>query len=103
MEKKEHSHVKHFSFKNVTGDMLIKDVTGKVLPAFDVLKNAVKYLVSHLVGDLDRYGTCVEQREIKWVLTVPGTWTQTATSIMKLCIMSEFKQLAVNSIRKCVR
>ncbi|CAG2244434.1 unnamed protein product [Mytilus edulis] len=62
--------------------MIIKDVTGKILPAVDVLKLAVKYLVNHLITTLEKQGRDIRHDEMNWVLTVPDSFT--ATDILKL-------------------
>ncbi|XP_063411133.1 heat shock 70 kDa protein 12A-like [Mytilus trossulus] len=70
--------------KDVTDDMIIKDVTGKTLPASEVFRLSIKYLVSHLIQTLDKRGEGVGHEDLKWVLTIPSSWTETAKHIMKL-------------------
>lgn len=64
--------------------MVIKDVTGKTLPASEVFKWSIKYLVSHLIQTLDKRGKCVRHNDLQWVLTVPSSWSENAKHIMTL-------------------
>ncbi|XP_063411135.1 heat shock 70 kDa protein 12B-like [Mytilus trossulus] len=70
--------------EDVTDDMIIKDVTGKTLPASEVFKLSIKYLASHLIQTLDKRCEGVRHDDLQWVLAVPSSWTETAKHIMKL-------------------
>lgn len=63
--------------------MVLEDITGKTLPAFDVFKLSIKALVNHLLETLDKQGTGVKHDEVQWVLTVPAIWTDTAKQFMR--------------------
>ncbi|XP_076088281.1 heat shock 70 kDa protein 12B-like [Mytilus galloprovincialis] len=69
--------------KNITSTMVLEDITGKTLPAFDVFKLSIKALVNHLLETLDTQGTGVKHDEVQWVLTVPAIWTDTAKQFMR--------------------
>lgn len=63
--------------------MVLEDITGKTLPAFEVFKLSIKALVNHLLETLDTQGTGVKHDEVQWVLTVPAIWTDTAKQFMR--------------------
>lgn len=63
--------------------MILEDVTGKILPAFDIFKLSIEALVSHLTQTLQKRGTGVKNDEVRWVLTVPAIWTDTAKQFMR--------------------
>lgn len=64
--------------------MIIKDVTGKTLPASEVFKCSIKYLVSHIIQTLDMHGIGVGLNDLQWVLTIPSSCSETAKHIMTL-------------------
>ncbi|CAG2202369.1 unnamed protein product [Mytilus edulis] len=72
--------------KNITSGMLLEDVTEKKqLPAFDVFKLSIQYLVNHLLDLLEKQGNLVKHNEVRWVLTVPAIWTDRAKKFMRSC------------------
>ncbi|XP_076081761.1 heat shock 70 kDa protein 12A-like isoform X1 [Mytilus galloprovincialis] len=72
--------------KNITSGMLLEDVTEKKqLPAFDVFKLSIQYLVNHLLDVLKNQGNVVRHNEVRWVLTVPAIWTDRAKKFMRAC------------------
>lgn len=72
-----------YNNKNIKADMLIEDLTGKSLPAIDVFSSSIKALTSHLKNELELKGTGVLEDDIKWVLTVPAIWSETAKLFMR--------------------
>ncbi|CAC5406610.1 unnamed protein product [Mytilus coruscus] len=72
--------------KNITRGMMLEDITGtKRLPAFDVFKLSIQYLVNHLLETLKTRGNVVRHNEVQWVLTVPAIWTDRAKKFMRSC------------------
>ncbi|XP_063436246.1 heat shock 70 kDa protein 12B-like [Mytilus trossulus] len=72
--------------KNITSGMMLDDITGtKRLPAFDVFKFSIQYLVNHLLDILKTRGNVVRHNEVQWVLTVPAIWTDRAKKFMRSC------------------
>ena len=61
----------------------IEDVTGKRLLAIDVFAMYIKALKTHLLNRLDYGQHIIEPHEIKWVLTVPGIWDDSAKLFMR--------------------
>lgn len=72
-------------FQNITSTMVLEDITGKTLSAFDVFKLSIEALVNHLFETLDKQGTGVKHDDVQWVLTVPAIWTDTAKQFMRSC------------------
>lgn len=78
------------NLQNEDSDMMLEDVTGKIVPAIDVFALSIKALVNHLMYTLTQ-GTGVTLDDIQWVLTVPAIWTDNLmqfmrTSSEKVCI-----------------
>ncbi|XP_052068180.1 heat shock 70 kDa protein 12A-like [Mytilus californianus] len=69
--------------KNVSREMILKDITGKSMPAIDVFALSIMALKNHLISYLVTKGTGVESRDIRWVLTVPAIWTDNAKYFMR--------------------
>lgn len=69
--------------KNVSREMILKDITGKSMPAIDVFALSIMALKNHLMSYLETQGTGVEARDIRWVLTVPAIWTDNAKYFMR--------------------
>ncbi|VDI17936.1 Hypothetical predicted protein [Mytilus galloprovincialis] len=69
--------------KNVKGDMVLEDITGKPVPAIDVFALSIKALVKHLMDALETRGTGVKPNDIQWVLTVPAIWTDNSKQFMR--------------------
>ncbi|XP_076111534.1 heat shock 70 kDa protein 12A-like [Mytilus galloprovincialis] len=86
-------HFDHFLFrrfkmnlhnkKKIGNDLIIEDITGKPMAALDVFTLSIKELVKHLMALLEKHGTGVEMQEIRWVLTVPAIWTDSAKQFMR--------------------
>ncbi|CAC5396426.1 unnamed protein product [Mytilus coruscus] len=64
-------------------DLIIEDITGKPMAALDVFTLSIKALVKHLMALLEKQGTGVKMKEIRWVLTVPAIWTDSAKQFMR--------------------
>ena len=63
--------------------MKLEDVTGKSLLAIEVFGLSIQALTSHMQKLLDKEGTNVKPHEIKWVLTVPAIWPDSAKQFMR--------------------
>lgn len=61
----------------------IKDIRGKTMDAITVFSEAIKYLKNHLLDHLETRGTCMENNDIHWILTVPAIWTDSAKQFMR--------------------
>ncbi|XP_076111510.1 heat shock 70 kDa protein 12A-like [Mytilus galloprovincialis] len=69
--------------KKVGNDLIIEDITGKPMAALDVFTLSIKALVNHLLELFEKQGTGVKPEEIRWVLTVPAIWTDSAKQFMR--------------------
>ncbi|CAC5363005.1 unnamed protein product [Mytilus coruscus] len=69
--------------KNVSKEMILKDITRKSMLAIDVFDLSIMALKNHLMSYLETQGTGVESRDIRWVLTVPAIWTENAKYFMR--------------------
>lgn len=69
--------------KHITSDMTLEDITGRTLPALDVFSLSIRALKDHLIEELERQGTGLKVDEIKWVLTVPAIWSDSAKQFMR--------------------
>lgn len=64
-------------------DMPLEDITGRTLPAIDVFSASITALKDHLLAELEKQGTGLKADEIKWVLTVPAIWSDSAKQFMR--------------------
>ncbi|XP_071173937.1 heat shock 70 kDa protein 12A-like [Mytilus edulis] len=69
--------------KNITLDMMMEDISGKPVSAIHVFSLSIKALTSHLIDKLAKQGTGIHDDEIRWVLTVPAIWTDSAKQFMR--------------------
>ncbi|XP_055997206.1 heat shock 70 kDa protein 12A-like isoform X2 [Ostrea edulis] len=63
----------------------IPDISGKPWPAKDVFMQSIKALKDHLMERLTLQGFNITIREIRWVLTVPAIWSDSAKKFMRRC------------------
>ncbi|XP_048730935.2 heat shock 70 kDa protein 12A-like isoform X2 [Ostrea edulis] len=66
-------------------DTPIPDMSGKPWPAKDVFMQSIKALKDHLMERLTLQGFKITTREIRWVLTVPAIWSESAKKFMRRC------------------
>ncbi|VDI11366.1 Hypothetical predicted protein [Mytilus galloprovincialis] len=90
LDEKHHDHyyftrfkMRLYQAKDLSEEMRLEDVTGKSLMAIDVFGQSIKALKDHLLKLLDTEGTGVKPHEIKWVLTVPAIWPDSAKQFMR--------------------
>ena len=62
---------------------MIADETGKELPALTVFSKSIQCLKDHLITLLRKKDFDPKDHEIKWVLTVPAIWDDTAKGFMR--------------------
>jgi hypothetical protein len=62
---------------------MIADQTGKELPALTVFSKSIKCMKDHLMKILENKHYVPKDDEIKWVLTVPAIWDDTAKGFMR--------------------
>lgn len=71
------------SLQNLQRGTLITDQSGKTMPALDVFGHAIAFLKGHLLDAIRRQFAEIEDRDIKYVLTVPAIWDDTAKQFMR--------------------
>jgi hypothetical protein len=63
--------------------MKLEDMTGKSLLAIEMLGLSIQALKRHIQKLLDNEGTNIKSHKIKWVLTVPAIWPDSAKQCMR--------------------
>lgn len=76
---------------------MLSDISGKKeMPAMDVFSAAIKYMKEHLLHKLSEKGdTETKKEEIRWVLTVPAIWNDTAKYFMRDAAVKVFVYLSL--------
>ncbi|XP_060080309.1 heat shock 70 kDa protein 12A-like [Ylistrum balloti] len=69
--------------ENLTRDTKIKDEQGNALPAMLVFTECIKYLRDEMMKTLKTKGDLVRANEIRWVLTMPAIWGDSAKQLMR--------------------
>lgn len=74
---------------------MLSDISGKKeMPAMDVFSAAIKYMKEHLLHKLsETEDTETKKEEIRWVLTVPAIWSDTAKYFMRDAAIKVFVYL----------
>ncbi|XP_060608500.1 heat shock 70 kDa protein 12A-like [Ruditapes philippinarum] len=72
-----------FNNQQITRNIEIDDYKGRKMKAIDVFGAAIKYLKDHLLDQVNRRLTGVQNNDIHWVLTVPAIWTDSAKQFMR--------------------
>lgn len=62
---------------------MIDDELGKPLPAIDIFSKSIKYLKDHFLKQIKKNGISIRSNEIRWVLTVPAIWNDSAKFFMR--------------------
>ncbi|XP_053402125.1 heat shock 70 kDa protein 12A-like [Mercenaria mercenaria] len=71
-------------FQKLDRELTIKDEMGKSLIALNVCAMAIKYLIEDMMRNVtDRVTSCIEIKDVHWVLTVPAIWTDAAKQFMR--------------------
>ena len=63
--------------------MMLKDILHNEFPAIQVFSLSIKALKDHLLDTLEKQGFTVKPGEIRWVLTVPAIWSDSAKQFMR--------------------
>ena len=64
--------------------MKLEDVTGKSLLAIEVFSLSIQALKSHMEEQFRKNRIEIKPREIKWVITVPAIWSDSAKQFMRM-------------------
>nr|XP_022294724.1 heat shock 70 kDa protein 12A-like [Crassostrea virginica] len=69
--------------KILTNETMIEDVTGKKeIKAIEVFQHAIRYFKDLMLNTIEKKGLGVEENNIRWVLTVPAIWSESAKQFM---------------------
>lgn len=71
------------------------------MSALYVFTLSIEALVKHLMALLEKEGTGVQMKEIRWVLTVPAIWTDSAKQFMRKGAVQVIK-FSLFSIRQMI-
>ncbi|VDI59190.1 Hypothetical predicted protein [Mytilus galloprovincialis] len=69
--------------KHLSSELILEDVTGKSVSAINVFALSIKALVDHLLELLEKRGTGMSRDDVRWVLTLPAIWTDSAKQFMR--------------------
>jgi hypothetical protein len=72
-----------WNFQSAKRDAVLKDVSEKNVPALLVFSMSLRYLKDTLVSTLTERGTGVDLRDIKFILTIPAIWSDSAKQFMR--------------------
>lgn len=72
-----------YNNEELNKNMVIEDILKKKFSAFQVFSLSIKALKDHLETTLQKQGIDVKSDEIKWVLTVPAIWSDSAKQFMR--------------------
>ncbi|KAK3085247.1 hypothetical protein FSP39_000642 [Pinctada imbricata] len=75
--------MKLYGEKVVYNDLMLEDETGKTLKAEKVFAESIKYLRDHFLKMLNSHGKDLKDSEIKYTLTVPAIWNDSAKQFMR--------------------
>ncbi|VDI19949.1 Hypothetical predicted protein, partial [Mytilus galloprovincialis] len=69
--------------KQLTLQTMIKDDSGKQMPALEIISLVIKNLKCHLLKFLKPQDTGLVNDDIHWVVTVPAIWTESGKQFMR--------------------
>ena len=53
------------------------------MDALTVFAHSIRYLKDHLLGVVTRGSPGIDERDVRWVITVPGLWAESAKKFMR--------------------
>lgn len=62
---------------------MIQDINGKKMSAMTIFSMAIRYLREHLMEAINRQMDGIDEEVIRWVLTVPAIWDDSAKQFMR--------------------
>ncbi|KAL3880726.1 hypothetical protein ACJMK2_032943 [Sinanodonta woodiana] len=72
-----------FDKTDLTRRTMLKDIEGKEMPAMTVFSMCIRYLRNHLLETLKSRDTGTNDSDIRWVLSVPAIWNDSAKQFMR--------------------
>lgn len=74
----------HIFFQKLTKKSMIRDISGKELSAMYVFSKAIEYMHDLLLEELkEQNDDDIAEENIRWVLTVPAIWDDSAKQFMR--------------------
>lgn len=73
----------YFLLQHLSRKTTIEDINGVSMLAMTIFAMSIRYLRKQLLDVLKRQGVVVEEHEIKYVLTVPAIWYDSAKQFMR--------------------
>ncbi|KAL3857341.1 hypothetical protein ACJMK2_012018 [Sinanodonta woodiana] len=76
--------MKIFTTNGLSRQTMIEDITGKLLPAVTVFSRAIQVMKDDFLSQFkSKLEGRLEERDIRWVLTVPAIWNESAKQFMR--------------------
>lgn len=73
-----------FSIEDLNTQTLIAASNGRKVPALTIFTYALQYFKDHALRELsDQSGTRFVNEDVRWVITVPAIWKQSAKQFMR--------------------
>lgn len=69
--------------QEIRGDAKLKEENGKELKSLTVFRYTIQYLKQHLVNMVRNSSPDVRDTDIRWVITVPAIWKDSAKKFMR--------------------
>ena len=73
----------NLQLQKVKKNFELESDNGKTMPAMKVFSESIRYLREQLLKECKRQSTGVDDSDIRWVITVPAIWTDTAKKFMR--------------------
>ena len=70
-------------FQEIRGDAKLKEENGKELQSLTVFRYTIQYLKQHLVNVVRNSSPDVRDTDVRWVITVPAIWKDSAKKFMR--------------------
>lgn len=68
------------------------------MKALVVFAESLKYLKDTLMRDARNQQTSIQEKDIKWIITVPAIWSDTAKSLMRKAAVKVNSHIRLNSL-----
>lgn len=77
----------HLILQGINENLKIEDVAGRKYPAKTIISLFIRALADHLKLELKKQNIMetIKRGDIRWVLTVPAIWSDSAKAYMRKC------------------
>lgn len=69
--------------EEISGNIRLRDESGKEMDALQVFGYSIQYLKDHLLGVVSHNSPGLQETDVKWVITVPAIWADSAKKFMR--------------------